>query len=182
MPAGKHTGGESKASMDDGVVHLRPSEDRDLEAIDTGIHDFDVVRWFGRPKGSAAEVLELNRTRAADGSPTFSICEAEDACVGLVWLNRSTHDPVIGYVGYWLLPAARGRGLATRAVRLLTAWAFGELGLAGLRLLTEPANELSQQVAERAGFHRVGLLEGFGQVDGTQVDEVLYALAPESDA
>jgi ribosomal-protein-alanine N-acetyltransferase len=181
MPADKRTGGGSNGSMDDGVVHLRPSEDRDLEAIDAGIHDFDVVRWLGRPKGSAAQILALNRSRAEEGSPTFSICEADDACVGLVWLNRGTHDPGLGYVGYWLLPAARGRGLATRAVRLLAASAFGELALTGLRLLTEPANEPSQQVAERAGFHRVGLLEGFGEVDGTQVDEVLFALAPDTE-
>ena len=181
MPAGPRKGGGSGGSIDDGVVHLRASDDRDLDAIETGIHDFDVVRWLGRPTGSAAEILELNRTRAAEGSPTFSICEADDACIGLAWVNRSTRDPAIGYVGYWLLPAARGRGLATRALRLLATWAFRELELTGLRLLTEPGNTPSQQVAERAGFHQVGLLEGFGEVDGSQVDEVLFVLAPDPE-
>jgi RimJ/RimL family protein N-acetyltransferase len=181
MPAGKRTEGGSKESIDDGVVHLRPSDDRDLEAIETGIHDFDVVRWLGRPAGSAADVLELNRNREADGSPTFSICGADDACVGLVWVNRSTRDRAIGYVGYWLLPAARGRGLATRAVRLLATWAFRELELSSLRLLTEPANEPSQRVAERSGFHRAGLLEGFGEVDGRQVDQILFMLVPNPE-
>ena len=39
----------------------------------------------------------------------------------------------------------------------------------------------SQQVAERAGFHQVGLLEGYGEVDGSQVDEALFVLAPDPE-
>ena len=63
-----------------------------------------------------------------------------------------------GQAWYWTLPAARGRGVATRALRLLCGWAFDELGLARVQLLAEPENEASQRVAEKAGFQREGLL------------------------
>jgi RimJ/RimL family protein N-acetyltransferase len=162
--------------LSDGVVTLRPPEERDLNAIDLGIHDPDVVRWFGQPSSSAIDVLTLNRRRWADGSPTFSVCEMDDVCVGHAWVNVSTSDAAIGYVGYWLLPIARGRGLATRAVLLLSSWALSDLGLARLRLLTEPANKLSQQVAERSGFGRVGILAGNGEIDGRVIDHVLFSL------
>jgi RimJ/RimL family protein N-acetyltransferase len=170
----------STNKLRDDVVTLRQPDERDLPAIDAGIHDGDVVRWFGQPEGFAVEVLALNQTRWAEGSPTFAICEMDGDCVGLVWLNIGAGDVATGYVGYWLLPAARGRGLATRAVRLLSRLAVGELGIVHLRLLTEPANERSQRVAERCGFRRVALLPAHGQVDGRPVDHVLFELPLDS--
>ncbi|MGZ6296781.1 MAG: GNAT family N-acetyltransferase [Candidatus Limnocylindrales bacterium] len=78
----------------------------------------------------------------------------------------------------WLLPRARRRGLATRAVRLLSRWAVTDPGTTSLRLLTEPANERSQRVAERSGFRRVGIVTRQGQIDGRLSDHVLYSLVP----
>ncbi len=167
--------------LTDSVVTLRPPDEGDLVAIGLGLHDPDVVRWFGQPVSSAAEVLTLNRTRWADGSPTFSICERDNACVGHVWMNRSTSDITAGSIGYWLLAEARGRGLATRAVRLVSEWAIEDLGMKRLRLVTEPANHRSQRVAERSGFRRVALLVAHGEVDGRPVDQIIYELEPDDD-
>jgi ribosomal-protein-alanine N-acetyltransferase len=167
--------------LSDGVVTLRPPDRRDLAAIDVAIHDPDVVRWFGQPDRSAMETLALNRRRWAKGSPTFSICESDGVCVGHVWVNVSAVDETIGHVGYWLLPGARGRGLATRAVRLISNWAIHDLGITGLRLHTEPANERSQRVAERSGFRRIGLLTGHGEIDGRSIDHVLFELPREGN-
>ena len=71
--------------LTDGVVTLRPPDESDLTAIDLGLHDSDVVRWFGQPQASASDVLELNRRRWAEGSPTFSICEMDLHCCGHVY-------------------------------------------------------------------------------------------------
>jgi RimJ/RimL family protein N-acetyltransferase len=166
--------------LTDGVVTLRPPDERDLKAIDLGVHDPAVVRWYGQPS-SAIDVLRLNRRRWADGSPTFSICEMDDVCVGHAWVNVSTSDAAIGYVGYWLLPTARGRGLATRAVLLLSSWALHDVGITRLRLLTETANESSQRVAERSGFGRVGILAGNAEIDGRLIDHVLFSLPIEGE-
>jgi RimJ/RimL family protein N-acetyltransferase len=61
-------------------------------------------------------------------------------------------------VGYWLAPEARGRGVATHAVRLLARWAFVELRLARLELTCGPDTAASQRVAERCGFVWEGVL------------------------
>ncbi|MDI5938563.1 GNAT family N-acetyltransferase [Micromonospora sp. DH15] len=79
-------------------------------------------------------------------------------------------------IGFSLLPAGRGRGLATRAVRLVTGWAFDGVGLARVWAGTRPENAASQRVLERAGFTREGLLRGrLPGPDGTRVDSVQYA-------
>ena len=164
--------------LSDGVVTLRPPDERDLPAIEAGIHDLDVVRWFGAPDATAAGVLALNRRRWAEGSPTLAICERDDRCVGHVWINLARGDATAGSVGYWLLPSARGRGLATRAVRLIVDWSFRDLGIERLRLYAEPANEPSQRVAERAGFRRIAIVAGHMRADGRSVDQVVFELTP----
>jgi len=163
-----------KLRLTDGVVVLRPPDKRDLDAIDRGINDPGVIRGFGSPALSARELLALNRRRWRDGSgPTFAICDAGDECVGHVFVNLG--GAARGTVGYWLLPEARGRGLATRAVRLISDWAFDEFGLARLQLLTEPSNEPSQRVAQRSGFEREGVLRSYTEIDGRRIDYVMYS-------
>jgi len=84
----------------------------------------------------------------------------------------------VGAVGYWLLPEVRGQGFATRAVHLICDWAFRELAVPGLRLLTEPANLASQRVAERTGFRRIALLPSNAEKDGHRVDHMVFSLLP----
>ena len=166
-----------KLPLTDGVVTLRPPSERDLSAIKRAVHDPDVVRAFGRATSSAADLLELNRRRWRNGSgATFAICGADSDCVGHVFVNIS--DQGRGSVGYWLLPEARGRGFATRSVRLISNWAFEELGIARLQLLTDVTNVDSQGVAERAGFTREGVLRSFVQIGGRRLDYVMYSLLP----
>jgi RimJ/RimL family protein N-acetyltransferase len=150
-------------------------EPRDLPAIEAGIHDPDVIRWIGPPEGSAEDALAQAEDRWAQGSPTLAICELDGTFAGKVWVGVRDGDTSTGYVGYWLLPAARGRGLATSAVRLVSAWAVRELGLARMRLTTEPENARSQRVAERSGFRRVGAAAD-ERPDAPTSNQVVYEL------
>jgi len=84
-----------------------------------------------------------------------------------------------GDVGYWLLAQARGRGYATRALRLLALWAISDVGVARAQLWVATDNIRSQRVAERAGFRREGVLRSYGRrPDGSRVDAAFYALIP----
>lgn len=161
----------------DGVVVLRPPEQRDLAAIDLGIHDPDVIRAFGRPTCSAQQLLDLNRRRWREGTAaTFAICDSADNCVGHVFVNFA--DQGRATIGYWLLPEARRKGLAARAVRLASRWALSDAGLARLGLLAEPSNLASLRIAERTGFRREGLLRSYGDIDGRRVDYMCFSLLP----
>jgi RimJ/RimL family protein N-acetyltransferase len=161
--------------LSDGRVVLRAAEPRDLPAIEAGIHDPDVIRWIGPQPPTAADVVARDEEWLARGSPTLSICELDGACVGKVWLTVPETDKSTAFVGYWLLPAGRGRGLATSAVRLISTWALRELGVKNVRLTTAPDNERSQRVAERSGFRRVRSA-GNQSPGGPDGGQVVYAL------
>ena len=162
-------------TLSDGVVLLRPLADGDLPVVERGINDPDVIRSFGRAPVSAGRLLELNRRRWSAGTAAaFAVCDIADECLGEVWVNL-TGAPR-GIVGGWLLPEARGRGLATRALRLISCWAFREAGLARLRLLTEASNRAAQRVAERGGFRREGVIRSYKTIGGRRTDGVVYSL------
>ena len=88
--------------------------------------------------------------------------------------------PGTGLVGYGVLPAFRGRGYTTRALRLVSRWAFEEAGLARLELGHKVGNVASGKAAAKAGFRMEGRLSArLPNPDGTRSDEVYYSLVPD---
>ena len=84
-----------------------------------------------------------------------------------------------GHIGYWMAANARGRGLATAALRTLSRWAIEELGLGRVELATDPENLASQRVAEKAGFQREGVLRSMLPTrEGPRRDGVMFSLLP----
>jgi RimJ/RimL family protein N-acetyltransferase len=75
-----------------------------------------------------------------------------------------------GEIGYAIAASARGRGVASHAVSLLTRWGFDELGLVRLELRIDTANPASERVAERAGYQRDGILRSKHFKDGRRTD------------
>jgi RimJ/RimL family protein N-acetyltransferase len=55
-------------------------------------------------------------------------------------------------LAYWVRPAERGRGVASRAVLAVTPWAHRELAAARLWLEIKPGNEPSLRLARRTGY------------------------------
>jgi RimJ/RimL family protein N-acetyltransferase len=82
-------------------------------------------------------------------------------------------------VGYWMDPAARGRGVATRGLRELCRWGFGELGLGLIEWRAEVGNWASRRVAEKAGFTVEGVLRRRLVHRGGRVDAWVGSLLPE---
>ena len=95
---------------------------------------------------------------SAPGSPSTDAASGE--LLGSVSLDRFA-DREAAEIGYWVKREARRRGVALGAARLVVAWAFDELGVERLELLTYPGNEASQALAGRLGFTRECLLRGF---------------------
>jgi RimJ/RimL family protein N-acetyltransferase len=80
-------------------------------------------------------------------------------------------------IGYWLLPHARGRGVATRVARLLAEHAFS-LGVQRVAAYVNVGNERSDRVLERAGFTREGVVRSLPKPNGRRVDKTLYSILP----
>jgi RimJ/RimL family protein N-acetyltransferase len=83
-------------------------------------------------------------------------------------------------VGCWLEPAATGRGLVTRAMRVLIDWAVDERGIHRVEWHASSANTPSIDVARRLGMSRDGVLREHFPYRGVRQDtEVWSVLAPE---
>jgi RimJ/RimL family protein N-acetyltransferase len=77
-------------------------------------------------------------------------------------------------LGYWLFASARGRGVATRTVELLAAWAFAS-GFNRVEAAVRIGNGASERVLERAGFEREGIKRRFLRYAGGRSDATLFA-------
>ena len=147
----------------DEEVLLRPYEPEDAHAVAEGFGHESVTRWFPVPVpftlAEAEAFIERSQTRWKTGEQaSFAVVDRHEGdLLGGVDVDDIDEISSTGEVGYWLRPGSRGRGAATRAVRLVCSWAL-DLGLHRLTLLAEPHNSASLGVAERAGFRRDRLL------------------------
>lgn len=143
----------------DGEVALLPV-DRDVTAlIVAASHDEEITRWTQVPRDLTlldAGLITSGWTMPSTTTARFQVSVAEQAPAGMatIWINAAGEAEV----GYWLLAATRGRGIARRALRLLCTWAFEECGLERLQLTTLPGNVASERVAQACGFHPQGTL------------------------
>jgi ribosomal-protein-alanine N-acetyltransferase len=76
--------------------------------------------------------------------------------VGRIGLKGIDLEEGIAEVLYWILGEHRRNGYATRAVMVLSDWAFADLGLHRLELTHSIQNLPSCSVAERAGYQLEG--------------------------
>jgi len=172
------------AEIGDGVVTLRRLRRDDVPWLLAGCRDPDVIRWTPIPEGISGEQIarwvDGNRNRiAADSGVDWAVVRSDDGTpLGQCGLHRLSRQIGQGEVTYWVMPAARQQGVATRAVRCMTAFAFDHLGLQRLELLTLLGNAASQAVARRAGFIPEGRRRGALPFKGVRHDVEVFALLP----
>jgi RimJ/RimL family protein N-acetyltransferase len=165
----------------DGATLLRPWRDSDLAALTAAAADPAIIRWTRVPDGYSehdARAFLLQRYDAVLAGTTapFAIVSPQDRLLGSISLMRLDREDRRGEVGYWLAREARGRGHATRAVRLISRWGFLSLGLERIDLYAATGNEASQRVAERSGFVREATLRAFMRGKDGPLDMVAFGL------
>jgi len=142
------------------------------------------VNALPAPDGESLVRL-LESRRRAGRLLLLSIVGNDGAFLGEILLFVRTPEAAetdTGEIAYIVAPAARGRGIATEAVRLLSLWALAGLGLQRLQLTIRPGNVSSIRVAEKAGYRLEGTLRSVKVIRGKRVDGSLYSLLPEDVA
>ena len=175
--------------LSDGVVTLRPWHEDDVDALVACLDgEQEIARWLDaipQPyrETEARSWLEHSSSAWQEGtSAPFAVTDATTSelvgSVGFGWVGE--RDQQVGEIGYWMRREARGRGLTTRAVRLVSKWALTELGWERLQLRADEENLPSQRVAEKAGFTREGVLRSvhFNARQDRRVDFVMFSLLP----
>ncbi|MEV7007612.1 GNAT family N-acetyltransferase [Streptosporangium sp. NPDC051022] len=140
-----------------GVV-LREWEDDDLATMAALFDDPKVAYWtpLVSPFDLEAARLYLKRARerrAAEQRIQLAITVDGGEAMGEVLLMRSGSGLEVAEIGYSVGAAYRGRGLAARAVRVMTEFARGALGIKRLLLEIEAENTASATVAGAAGYY-----------------------------
>lgn len=129
-------------------------------------------------RATALAFVDRQRDRLArgDGYP-FAIADlASDEALGHVGLWPREQPSGRASIGYWVAARHRGRGIARRALQMVTTWGLTLPGISRLELYIEPWNEPSWRVAEAVGFQREGLLRGWQPVGDERRDTFMYAL------
>ncbi|GAB4101272.1 GNAT family N-acetyltransferase [Micromonospora taraxaci] len=159
---------------------LRPWRDEDAPAVREALRDPAIAQWNPQGGGPIDDEIALSWVRrradwSAGDHASMAVTSAVDGgLLGSVSLHR-IHDGDAS-IGYWTVPAARGRQVAGRAVLRLTDWAFVDLGLHRVELCHAVANPASCRVADRAGYRAEGTLrESYRYGDGRRYDEHLHA-------
>jgi RimJ/RimL family protein N-acetyltransferase len=117
-----------------------------------------------------------DRAREDGTRAGFAIVDQRDGrFVGLAALVTIDRDAQEAEAGYIVSPEARGRGVAVRALRLLSDWALDELELERLELRITAENTASIRVAERCGFLRDGVLRSVHFKQGLRTDVAVYS-------
>jgi RimJ/RimL family protein N-acetyltransferase len=162
-----------------GRLHLRPWQAFDAEALQGALGDPEVVRWTGLPSRPALEwITQTYPGRWADGTGAgFAVLDATTAeLLGGVDLHGVDAADGTAELGWFGVPQARGRGIATEAVQVLCRWAFDALGLHRLTAQVVVGNWASRALAEKAGFTVEGVLRDAPAPGGRRADTWLASL------
>jgi ribosomal-protein-serine acetyltransferase len=174
-------------SLGDDGAELRPLEpwhaEEFLAHLDRGRDFIGQFIAFGTKETDVASARALLQRyadmRAADTGSLHGLWLDGKLVGGVLFLN---FDAASGNceVGCWLEPAGTGRGLVTRAMRVLIDFAIEQRGIHRVEWVAAAGNTPSLNVARRLGLTRDGVRRESHPYRGVRHDlEVWSVLAPE---
>ena len=158
IPAGAlATGPQPSISAAGGLV-LRPWEPSDAPVFLAAYRDPAIQRWHRRGPASEDQVLRwFARYRedwVGETGAHWAVTRDGGPVLGRIALNSMDLDDGVATCAYWVLPAARGAAVASRALTAMSEWAFGAFHR--LELDHSTGNDASCRVAGKAGFRLEG--------------------------
>jgi RimJ/RimL family protein N-acetyltransferase len=165
-------------------VQLRPLAAGDFAAV-RDAREHPASASFVNPLPAAdgdALVALVEAARRGDTRLHLAITDApETEYLGEISLFLRTPEAGesgIGEIAYVVAPHARGRGVATTALRLLSQWALTALQLERLQLSIPADDAASHRVADKGGFRYEGILRATKVIRGERIDSAMYSLLP----
>lgn len=149
-------------SLQAGDLSIRPWSAADAPAVVRAYEDPDIQRWHVRtmePDEALAWTASWAGLWDAETAAGWAVADShDDALLGRMVLHKIDLTQGVSEVAYWVVPAARGRGVASRSLEAVTRWAFDHMGLHRIQLDHSTKNPASCRVALKAGFHAEGTL------------------------
>jgi RimJ/RimL family protein N-acetyltransferase len=143
-----------------GGLVLRPWEATDATVFFAAYRDPEIQHWHTRQPASEDQVRgwfdQYRQDWAQEKGAHWAVTRSGGEVLGRIAMRGINLDDGVANCAYWVLPAARGAGVASRALTALSVWALGETGFHRLELNHSTRNNASCRVAAKSGF----LLEG----------------------
>lgn len=160
------------------MIELELFSEKHVPGVAAMLGDPDVLRFTRVPEPvpedfSTMWVVRYEEARRDGTREAFAVVE-DGEFLGLALAPSVDRDTQTAELGYVVAPAARGRGVATEALRRLTEWAFGE-GMLRIELLISVDNPASKKVAERCGYVREGVLRSVYLKPGRREDTEIWS-------
>ncbi|WBB68336.1 GNAT family N-acetyltransferase [Micromonospora sp. WMMD812] len=153
-----------------GGLLLRPWEAADAAVFFSAYRDPEIRHWHTRQPASEDQVRawfdQYRRDWAQERGAHWAVTRDGADVLGRIAMRGVDLDDGVANCAYWVLPPARGAGVASRALTALSAWALGEAGFHRLELDHSTRNLASCRVAAKAGF----VLEGTKRSDAVHSD------------
>lgn len=163
------------------TLALRYAAPGDAPALFEHARDPEVTRFFSwgpyaRVEEAEAYIARLPAEREAGRQLDFVIEHREAGAIGVIGLGEWSVRDRRAVVGTWLGRAWWGRGANLEAKALLTALAFGPLGLERVGAYAAPGNPRSARALEKLGFVAEGTLRTFHRHGDTVHDVRVFSL------
>ena len=167
-----------------GLVTLRPSAEKDIDAIFNACQDPLIPQFTTIPATYTIDhAIDFVR------SDPFSFAErrelrfvidygngADTNFAGVISLHTINIKNHTAEIGYWMDKSLRGKGIGTIAAKMITDYGFRSLGFRRIDGLVDVDNLASQKLLTSAGFQKEGILRNkVSREDGRQIDMALFA-------
>jgi len=169
--------------LEDAAVRLRPLEERDVVAYAASFSDDpELANLLGVEAAPAKDEVRARLARPWAEPPElrgyeWAIADAgDDRFVGALMLHSCAWAHRRVEVGFWLTPPARGRGIATTALRLVLDWLFDAVAVERVELTALPGNDAVARIAAKLGFAYEGTLRQRNFERGRRVDVLMWSL------
>jgi RimJ/RimL family protein N-acetyltransferase len=166
------------ATNSDDLV-LRPWERADAAAFLSAYQDDETCRWHTHRPSTEAQVEEWFAAYRQDWEREkgchWAVARDGGEVLGRMALRGLDFDDGVANVAYWVLPAARGAGVASQALAVLSAWALEDVGFHRLELDHSTRNHASCGVATKAGYRLEGTKRNAAVHDDGRHDMHLHA-------
>jgi len=160
IPVGALAAGPQPILSAPGGLLLRAWEPSDAAVFFAAYQDPEIQHWHTRQPASEDQVRDwfeqYRQAWAQETGASWAVTRGGGEVLGRIAMGSLNLDDGAAGCAYWVLPAARGAGVASRALTALSVWALGEAGFHRLHLDHSTRNQASCRVAGKSGF----LLEG----------------------
>ena len=153
----------------------------DINLVFAGLSDPLVIAHYGVSydtlEATQVQIDWFNQIYVSGTGIWWGVCDPLDPfkLIGAVGLNDMCRTHERAEIGYWLLPAHWGCGVASECVASMLAFAFGTLGLYRIGAEVDLDNSNSLRLLERLGFHFEGVRRGYELKCGARLDLKCYS-------